>query len=217
MKGGVKFFVHKTVLTQNSAYFEKALNGTFLESNKQSIDLDDIDAEDFGRYVNVIYQTVLTQNVTLVDVNDPFRPCSVVLPKLLRIWQLADRFLDSKMKAIAETSIHSQFELLTIRGWDNIEEGYRPASMSSRFKRLQSAFDLCRQENIPYHDHVVTGLANCPPQIFAEHVDDLSGECKQAVIKAFALRFVGFQTTNKPVKEQTPKKMDPAKKRRRIA
>lgn len=202
----MKFYAHKTVLTQNSAYFERALNGAFLESNTQSIDFDDIDAEDFGRYVNVVYQTVLTQNVTLIDVNDPLRPCSGVLPRFLRLWQLADRFLDSKTKAVAETSIDSTFALLTVRAWENIEEPYLPAGMSNRFKRLQLAFDLCKQEHIPYHDHLVTGLANCPPQIFTEHVDDLSGDCKRAVIKAFALRFVDCQAKKQFVIKQMTKR-----------
>lgn len=206
VKDGVKFYVHKTVLTLNSSYFDRALNGAFRESSTQSIDLDDIHAEDFGRYINVVYQTVLTQNVTLVDMNDQLRPCSSTLPKLLRIWQLADRFLDPKMKDIAQKSIDSQFELLSTRAWEKVQESYHPTSMSNRFKRLQLAFDLCKQENIPYQDHLVTGLANCPPHIFADYVEDLNGDFKRAVIKAFALRFVDCHVSSKVVKNQTPKK-----------
>lgn len=214
----MKFFVHKAVLTQNSAYFDKALNGPFRECSTQSIDLDDIHAKDFGRYVNVVYQTVFTQNVTLVDMGDRFQPCTTILPKLLRIWQLADRFLNSKMKAIAETSIDSRFELLSVRAWEDLHEQGPTAFMGGRFQRLQLAFDLCIQENIPYQDHVVMGLANCPPQVFAEHVEDLHGDFKKAVTKAFALRFVGIETPSQApkTKKRATGRTDTPRKRAKL-
>lgn len=209
----MKFYVHKTILTKNSAYFDRALNGAFLEGCTQSIDLDDINADDFGRYVNILYQASFTQNVTLVDMNSRFL-CSSILPKLLRIWELADRFLDQNIKAIAKTSIESRFELLSVRAWEDLHEQGPTASMSGRFKRLQQVFDLCKQANIPYQDYVVTGLANCTPQVFAEHVEDLNGDFKKAVIKVFALRFVGCHVSSKVVKNQTkrPRRKKPGRR-----
>lgn len=214
--GGVKFYVHKTVLTQNSTYFDKALNGCFLEGTTKSINFDDIDAETFGNYVNVLYQAVLTREFTLHDMkvsSGSQTYYSSQLKYLLRFWQLADRFLDPKMKAVAENCIDLRLGHFSVSSWNEYYEcsATKTKHLVNRFGNLQHAFSFCKLMNIPYQDQLVTALANCPPQVFAEHVEPLNEDFKTAVTKAFALRFVGCQASKDTVKT---KKMVFAKKRK---
>ncbi|KAJ4409420.1 hypothetical protein N0V82_009487 [Gnomoniopsis sp. IMI 355080] len=204
VRGGGKFHVHKSILTQNSAYFDRALNGPFMEANTQSIDLDHVSHEAFGQYVNILYQAAYTEDFTLCDVfTRPHRQMIFTnLGLLLPLWRLADYFVDPKMKALVEDGMNFCFSLLTVSGWeDSYERPGSAARFTARFKSLQTAFTDCKENNIPYQDKLVTALANCPPQVFAENVEELSDEeFKKAVIKAFALRFVGIEASNKVTK-----------------
>lgn len=47
-KGGITFHLHKDILTEESACFDKALKEPFIESQTQLIDLDDIEPRYFG-------------------------------------------------------------------------------------------------------------------------------------------------------------------------
>lgn len=53
VKAGQTFSVHKTILTQDSTYFDEALNERFPEVQSQTMHLDDINGIDFGFYIAV--------------------------------------------------------------------------------------------------------------------------------------------------------------------
>lgn len=53
VKGGQNFQVYKEILTQDSKYFDRALNGQFAEGQSQSIELDDVEGRAFGFYIAV--------------------------------------------------------------------------------------------------------------------------------------------------------------------
>lgn len=196
---GVKFYVHKTIMTENSEYFAKALNGPFLEGSTQSIDLDDVLPGLFGRYVNTMYLAVLSPlTAEIAPYNVESCKCHTSqLQNCLRHWQLADRFLDSKMMAIAEKSINFiSGDHLSVDRWteDYIQNDEHLERFWARFVNLQSAFYLCKEESIPFQEHMVTALANCPAQVFAEHVERLEEGFRTAVTKAFALPHVDRRT-----------------------
>jgi hypothetical protein len=66
------FPVHKAILTK-SEYFSKALNGEFLESKSQSVDLPEEDPDIFSFLVAFLYENKFV----------PIRPLATVLGKML--------------------------------------------------------------------------------------------------------------------------------------
>lgn len=137
--------------------------------------------------------------------------------KLLRLWQLPDRFLDSKMKGIAEGGLTrlnlsvDDWKIECENLWDLKQE-----RIAAVFKVVQLGDRLCKQENVPYKDQMVTILANTPPQVFAENVEQLDEDLLMAVTKAFALRWVDCNDSKNGDTEQLPEKGHTRKKRKLI-
>ncbi|KAH6639623.1 hypothetical protein C7974DRAFT_135558 [Boeremia exigua] len=57
----VKYLVHKAVLMEHSAYFEKALQGPWKEAEEGVVRLDDVEPEIFGVFVDWIYSQRVSQ------------------------------------------------------------------------------------------------------------------------------------------------------------
>jgi hypothetical protein len=65
------FTVPKALLCNSSAYFKAALNGTFIEGQTQTIDLDDEDPSVFRTYLAWLYQEQLNSRDIEEELDDP--------------------------------------------------------------------------------------------------------------------------------------------------
>lgn len=204
VKGGHTFCIHRHVLTEQSDYFARAVDGLFSDS----IDLDDISVEDFGLYVSVMYPLALhradmrLQDVWSLDAcRDPHYPW----PQILLLWQLGDRFLNEFVKDIAEVEIHAKGRGFSVSHWQRMYERKSEASLKAKMLELQDAFRLCLENGQPFERSFVTAASNAPPQVFAACVDDLQDDLfRSEVTKAFALRFADpASTAQKRRREET--------------
>ncbi|ROV92609.1 hypothetical protein VPNG_09865 [Cytospora leucostoma] len=187
VKGGQTFHLHKHVLTKDSLYFDRALNGLFTEAQGQTIDLDDIEAEAFGLYVSLVYPTALSeQEVSLCNVWQG--PGKYAWLDLLRLWQLADRFLNAKIKRIANEELDKRFSKLSVDAWLHRYQVRTWPYIKATVSDLNCAFRVCVDENLPYEDAFIIGLSNCPPQVFAECAEGLDSDFLSPVAKLFAIR-----------------------------
>lgn len=196
VKGGETFTFHKDVLTKDSPYFDKALNGSFAESQTQSINLDDIEPECFGLYAGLVYPTTLVNvPVTLRQVWTRRSTYRFSWTTLLRVWQLADRFLNRKILDMAKTELDLRFQELSVDRWLSRYQSQDWGYVKSYVSGLDTAFRICEDGGLPFRQEFVTGLSNCPPQVFAEYVESLSDDFKTAAIKEFALRHADPKVT----------------------
>ncbi|ROW09023.1 hypothetical protein VMCG_02857 [Cytospora schulzeri] len=189
VKGGQTFHLHKDILTKDSAYFQRALDGPFIEGQTQSIDLDDIEPKHFGLYASLVYPTsVVTGTVRLSDVWTLRTMTKWFWTDLLRLWQLADRFLNSKIKEIAKSALFERFEGLSARRWLSRYNNKSWSYIKNFVSELNWAFRLCKEECLPFERNFVTGLSNCVPQVFAECLELLDDDFKTKATVTFALR-----------------------------
>lgn len=210
------FHLHKDVLTNDSAYFKAALDGPFFEGQAQSIDLDDIEAAHFGLYVSLAYPTALSMKaVSLRDVWTLENTTKCSWTDLLRLWQLADRFLNSKIVAVAQAELNERFIELSVDRWLSRYQNKAWPYIKKYVSDLNCAFRLCQDENLPFQDKYVTGLSHCPPQVFAECVEELDDDFRSAVTKAFALRLADpLLTARKRMRDETKEARRLAKKQK---
>lgn len=198
VQGGQSFSFHKDVLIENSLYFEKALNGNFIESQTQSIDLDDIDAETFGLYASLVYPAAaINRSLSLSDVWTTGKTTKFPWKDILRLWQLADRFLNQKIMLIVRFELDKRFGELSIDRWLGRYQNTKWSYIKAYVAGLNAAYRLCDLEGIPFQQRFIDGLGNCPPQILAECVEELDDDFKSAVVKKFALRLADPDVTAK--------------------
>lgn len=199
VKGGESFDLHKNILAKDSAYFERALNGPFTEGQTQSIDLDDIEPSHFGIYLSVAYPVALViGKLSLGDIMTS-KECKRIGTwlYLMRLWQLADRLHNVKVKAIAKGEMYNRFMSYTVHGWLSMYQRYPWSKVALVVSRMNSALILCQNEDIPFHDDFITAISNCPPQALTDCLELLDDDFKSAVTKKFALRFADPAVTAK--------------------
>lgn len=219
VKEGQKFCIHKEVLTEQSAYFEGALDGPFMEGQTNSISLDDIPAMHFGLYVTVMYASVLHRtDMTLQDVWPLYKGDEAHHPwrRILLLWQLADRFLNENVKSIAEEELHAKGLGYSVRNWQKMYERTSEASLKARMLRLQDAFRQCEEDGQPFQESFITAASNAPPQVFSACVDDLDDDFRSEVTKAFALRFADPASTAKKRRREERKEREHRGKKRKL-
>lgn len=177
-------------MVKDSPYFDRALNGPFLEGQTQTIDLqDDVDAEAFALYVDLAFRSYFDENFKLRDKHLGSRAKKPhTLP---RLWKLADRFLNGRLQAVATEGMAW---LLRDYKVQILEFYYQDASSSHHqlfywFKWLQRRFRICLMHDIPFKDMLAEAAAAMPPQIFSELHDTLDPEFRFAVTKKFIKRF----------------------------
>lgn len=221
VKGGHTFCIHKDVLTEQSEYFARAVDGPSSEGQTNSIDLDDISVKDFGLYVSVMYPLALQRaDMTLQDVwpLDTGRdPVHHPWPRILLLWQLGDRFLNEFVKDIAEVEIHAKGRGYSVSLWQRLYERRSEATLKAKMLELQDAFRLCLDNDYPFERSFVTAASNAPPQVFAACVDDLNDDLfRSEVTKAFALRFADPASTAKKRRREETKKDEHREKKQKI-
>lgn len=198
---GKAFTVHKVLLVKDSDYFEKALNGPFVEAQTRTINLgDDISSAQFGVYVDVLYRSY-------VDKGYKFRPGVLDLHKaafytepkqkvgprsqILWLWRLSDRFLNKRLLEIAEVSFKWFIRNFTVLKWEAMYtgRGHTDHQLLSRITSLQDAYQHCVEHDLPQMDEIVRCTANMPLQLFTKHYDDLDDDFRTVVMKQLMKRF----------------------------
>ncbi|KAF9871410.1 hypothetical protein CkaCkLH20_11057 [Colletotrichum karsti] len=96
--GGKTFRFNKAMLTKNSEYFRACLtNASFTEGQTSTIDFDDdIDPEHLGIYLHLVYSKATGFEVHLASLQNLSEPRD--LRALVKVYQLADRFLNEDLR-----------------------------------------------------------------------------------------------------------------------
>lgn len=210
---GKKFNVYKSLLVQDSKYFERALNGSFVEGDTQTIEMgDDVTSKEFGMYIDTLHRFFFSKNFQFrpqAEFNwDTFKEC-------LTLWKLSDRFLNQRMQSLAQEALKHNAGRYSMRNWEiwyknpeNSDEGLEHLVVN-----LQDAFKLCQELNIPEQEHFVDGASNMPVQLFTELHDKLDIEFRTPVMKKI-LKRAQKPGLKRPAPADTQDDKPPAKKKR---
>lgn len=188
---GRSFVVHKDILVKSSAYFNMVLAVQPIKKQAQPIKFDDIDPSDFHFYIQTLYQASLTPEFKLELKEEDSQQLMgrPVAETLLRLWQLSGRFGDDKLSSISSGAIIDFFNSFTVETWCEIYIGWTDDQYHHTFKDMQSYYNICKRDNLPFISHCVDSIANSPPQVFMRCISDLDGEFLLEVTKAFAQRY----------------------------
>lgn len=179
---GKVFKAQKPVLVKDSPYFDRALNGPFLEGQTQTIDLeDDVDPKDFSVYVDSAYRLYFNKDFKLSN------RVHVSTCDISGLWVLADRFLNVCLQALATEGMGWKLKDYTVQFW---ESRYRTSSDPSfGVISLQKIFNSCSVHAVPVRDMLAEAAAAMPPQLFSELHNTLDTKFRSAVTKGFMKRF----------------------------
>lgn len=186
---GKKFNIYKALLVEDSKYFERALNGSFVEGATQTIEMgDDVTVQEFGIYVDALHRNFFIKNFQ-------FRP--IINPKVSRftqclaLWKLSDRFLNQQMQSIAQEALEFHADAHSKANWEKWYQDpkWSDPSLRSAVLILQDAFQLCEESNIPWQDTFIECASNIPVQLFTKLHDELDIKCRTAVMKKILKRF----------------------------
>ncbi|ROW16192.1 hypothetical protein VPNG_01765 [Cytospora leucostoma] len=156
--GDTTFYVHKDIIIKDSAYFDRALNGPFKEGQSQSIEFEDIPSWAIAEYLRIKQESSHVPDYKLRGTHHiEGRQCLYPLVRLMELWQLADRFLDTKFMPLAEEALERQWALYSIAAWTHYYRSGQDAT------------------TLGLHTHCVTGCANMPPQVFAHVFPAIGG------------------------------------------
>lgn len=207
VKGDVQFTVHKELLIMESAYFDRALNGLFLESQTQKILLDDINATSLGVYVHALYRSYFVRDAQF------FAGCDHTGGRLnlwgcITLWSLADRFMNGRLLEIARRGVQTALGDLTIPFWESryVKKGLE--FVKAKAAKLQEDYVFSREVGVPCSEDIAKCLANVPPEIFPDVFKNLKDAFAEQVLQAFCVRFAAVATEHNP---------HPVRKRKRVA
>lgn len=180
---GKAFKVHKALLVKDSDYFERALNGPFIEGQTQTIDLgaDDLH-EHFGIYVDVLYHSHFNEKYAFRPEREPDSP----MHQILWLWRMSDRFLNKHLLKIAEDSFSWCIDKYTTLCWETYYESpsFTDDKLFESLRDLQDAERFCVRYNLPQEVAIVSAAANAPKQLLGKHHDELHAEFRTKVMKA---------------------------------
>jgi hypothetical protein len=120
------FKIHKKFAVYHSRVFKTAFDGNFAESETQSIDLDDVDTEVFGLFVQWLY----TQDLRSVDKDYPMGDL------LIKLWVLADRLIAPKCQNSTVCAIEARLRRDKFVRTDQVKYIYDNTIPGSPLRRL---------------------------------------------------------------------------------
>ncbi|WYZ42622.1 hypothetical protein EsH8_VI_000321 [Colletotrichum jinshuiense] len=106
--GGKSFSFRKSILVKDSEYFAACLNSTaFVEGRTSTIEFDDIEPEYLGFYLHITYCREMDGDINELPVIYGGRRTTLEgrLVTLVRLYQLADRFINKSLVDILGKSI----------------------------------------------------------------------------------------------------------------
>lgn len=186
---GKKFHVYKALLTADSQYFERALNGPFVEGNTQTIEMgDDVTSKEFGIYVDTLYRSFFVKD-------SPFRP--FVRPgfstskQCLALWKLSDRFLNKRLQTIARQALQPGASMYSRANWESRykDPGTSDSYLEIMVLSLQEMVQLCEESNVPWQEIFVEYASNMPIQLFTELHDKLDIGFRTPVMQKILKRY----------------------------
>lgn len=184
-----EFKVHKSLLTEDSRYFDRALNGSFLEGETQTINMgDDITVKEFGLYVDTLYRSSFAESFRL------YRTTKLNLAaceEYLLLWKVSDRVLNQRIRDLVQEALVYVTSEFSVANW---EQWYEEPGNSDQFLgqivfTVQKAFRLCQEFNIPWQDSFVECASNMPVQLFTEQYDKLDMDFRTSVMKKMFKRY----------------------------
>lgn len=98
------YFIHSGILKAKSSFFRGCLDGSFIEAQKNEINLPEDEPELFHHVLACLYNLPLT----LKD-DDP------AVPKLIYLYSMADRLMLTEMRNHVVDALYDQFSRNTIR------------------------------------------------------------------------------------------------------
>lgn len=205
------FNVPRDLLVANSTFFDDALSHS--EPKKFFLVLDDIDADLFNLFVNVLLESSFSTKYRIPEGRGPF--CGLTCASLLRLWKLSHRFNNQKIRLLVEEALKTEwFQRLTPKNWEVIYVDGTEAWVREVVLGLQRCYTICKKESIPFEKELVLMCANCPGQVVAAHFEYLEPDFKTEVVKSFATRVADPQVVKRKRDHEDEGKSNDPKKRR---
>ena len=179
---GAQFAVHAELLCRESSYFVGCLRGGFAEAETQTVEIDDedISAEDFGLWVDLLYRVHFNKPGAFV-LRKEETGGTLSTMQLLTLWKLSDRFLNKPLAAIVEESLQHRLGLYSVEQWRKLYRTRPTQDIKSRVSRLQDAYRYCCEQSLPFANAIVNACANCPAQVYDSSVAILDKEFMEQV------------------------------------
>lgn len=191
--------MQKALLIKDSPYFASALEGPFIEGQTQTIDLgDDISAGDFGTYVDVLFHSYC--NAKYIFKPTRRAPGGTNFSESLCLWRLSNRFLNSKLIAIADKALAKDLNGYTVEYWEEIykSRSWSNESLLGLVLAFQKGDAYCREFHIPQKDKLVNAVANMPSTLFIQMYDRMREDFRKVVVTRLLQR-MGDHTLQRPV------------------
>lgn len=186
---GKKFNVYKALLIEHSKYFERALNGFFIEGETQAIEMgDDVTVQEFGIYFDALHRAYFIKDFQCRPILNPkvsrFTQC-------LALWKLSDRFLNQRMQSIAKEALEFHAGAHSKANWEKWykDPKWSDSSLRSALSILEDAVKLCEESNIPWQDTFIECASNMPIQLFTKLHDKLDLKFRTGVMKKILKRY----------------------------
>lgn len=201
-------------MTATSVFFDEELS--YSTPKKFFLVLDDVDADLFNTYINVLFKSAFSPGFRLRNHNALSIASSTTNIKfLLRLWQLSHRLNSFRMCLLAEEALTSQyFAKFTAKQWEMAYVKCTEAHMRQILLALQKCYTLCKDESIPFEEEFITACAKCPGQMVATYFDHLDPGFRAEVVKTFALRMADPEVTQKKRVREDGDESKALKKRR---
>ncbi|KAG8164973.1 hypothetical protein KVR01_005248 [Diaporthe batatas] len=179
------FNVPRDLLIANSTFFDDALNHSV--PRKFFLVLDDIDADIFNFFINVLFESSCSTTYKITNPNASFSGHGV--QSLLRLWKLSNRFVNLRICLLVEEALQKHcFGKYTPEAWESFYVQRTDDWLCRRLLGLQQCYTICKDESIPFEEDFVIACANCPGQVVASLFDHLDPDFKTEVVKSFAIR-----------------------------
>ncbi|KAL1897047.1 hypothetical protein Sste5346_004252 [Sporothrix stenoceras] len=166
---GREFFIHANLLCKHSDYFTRCLRGGFAEAETQRVEIndEDISAEDFGLWVDLLYRSHFQKPDSFV-LRKEETGGTLSTMQILTLWKLSDRFMNRVLAQMAEESLQHRLSLYSVEQWRKLYRTRPSSDIRSRVSRLQDAYRYCVDQELPFVNDIVNACANSPPQVYAE-------------------------------------------------
>lgn len=179
------FNVPRDLLIANSTFFDDALKHSV--PKKFFLILDDIDADIFNFFINVLFESSCSATYKMSNPNASI--CGRGPQSLLRLWKLSNRFKNLRICLLVEEALKTKyFGKCTPEVWESLYVQRSEDWVRRQLLGLQRCYKICKDESIPFEKEIVTTCGNCPGQVVAAHFDHLDPDFKAVVVKSFATR-----------------------------
>ncbi|KAI8158485.1 hypothetical protein K4K49_002657 [Colletotrichum sp. SAR 10_70] len=159
--GGKSFTFKKDILTHHSEYFATCFkNKNFVESQTLTVEFDDVDPNLLGIYLHFAYIQAAT-NIVKFDpgmMDEPKR-----LKPMIRLFDLADRFMNVKMTALLGPAITSIAMDHPITNSDGKMTPEMRAWSINNYKEAFEALDKGNQAHDYMRESIVASYCHCIP------------------------------------------------------